>query len=173
MPDYDFTIIASGLNPAAEDFESRFYEAGCDDATIAFQNGHIIVDFTRTAETAAEAISSAVHNVRQAGAHVDRIEPDPMVSLSDIASRIGKTRQAISLYASGKRREGFPPPAMKVTSDSPLWRWTEIAQWLHAQNEISQDAVIFAEAVEQANAMMALEREEFSLFPQANKFMSL
>lgn len=162
MNEYEFTIIASGLNPEAEDFESRFYDAGCDDATVSFQNGHIIIDFARDAESITDALSGAVTCVRNAGAHVDRIEPDPLVSLSDIATRVGKTRQAISLYAKGKRREGFPTPAYKVTSDSPLWHWSDVAKWLFAQNEISRDEVIIAEAVEQANEIIDLEGEVFS-----------
>ena len=39
MKKYEFSIIASGLDPEAEDFEKRFYDAGCDDATISFQKG--------------------------------------------------------------------------------------------------------------------------------------
>jgi len=57
---FEFSIIASGLDPAAEDFEQRFYDAGCDDAAIAFQKGHIIVDFTREAKSVSEAIVTAV-----------------------------------------------------------------------------------------------------------------
>ncbi len=51
MKTHEFSIIASGLAPQADDFESRFYEAGCYDATLSFQKGHIIVDFAREAES--------------------------------------------------------------------------------------------------------------------------
>jgi hypothetical protein len=50
MRTHEFAIIASGLDPEAEDFATRFYDAGCDDATVSFQKGHIIVDFSRDAE---------------------------------------------------------------------------------------------------------------------------
>ena len=93
---YEFSIIASGLDPQAEDFEARFYKAGCDDSTISFQKGHIIIDFTRPAESIDEAISSAIEAVRAAGAHVDRVEPDPLVSLSEIAARAGMSRAAMT-----------------------------------------------------------------------------
>ena len=39
MKMHEFSIIASGLNPEAEDFETRFFDAGCDDATISFRRG--------------------------------------------------------------------------------------------------------------------------------------
>ena len=80
MKTFEFSIIASGLDPTAEDFEQRFYDAGCDDAAIAFQKGHIIVDFTREAKSVSEAIITAVRNVRATGARVVRVEPAPLVS---------------------------------------------------------------------------------------------
>jgi hypothetical protein len=33
MKIFEFSIIASGLDPEAEDFADRFFDAGCDDAT--------------------------------------------------------------------------------------------------------------------------------------------
>ena len=95
MTSYEFIVIASGLDPHAEDFESRFYEAGCDDATVSYQKGHIIVDFAREAECIDAAIASAVEAVKAVGAKIDRIEPDPLVSLSDIAARTGMSRAAM------------------------------------------------------------------------------
>ena len=41
MKKHGFTIIASGLDPSSEDFENSFFDAGCDDATIAFVKGAI------------------------------------------------------------------------------------------------------------------------------------
>lgn len=79
MKTYEFSIIASGLDPHADDFERRFYGAGCDDATVSFQKGHIILDFAREAKSFDEAVASAVDNVATAGATVERVEPDPLV----------------------------------------------------------------------------------------------
>lgn len=75
MKTHEFIIIASGLDPAQEDFLDRFYDAGCDDATVAFQKGHIIVDFARGAGSLDDAIASAVAAVKKAGAKVERVEP--------------------------------------------------------------------------------------------------
>jgi hypothetical protein len=74
MKEFEFCIIASGLDPESEDFEQRFYDAGCDDATISFQKGCIIVDFTREAGSIDEAIVSAMKAVETAGARVERIK---------------------------------------------------------------------------------------------------
>ena len=45
MKTFEFSIVASGLDPEAEDFADRFFNAGPDDATLSFQKGHIILDF--------------------------------------------------------------------------------------------------------------------------------
>ncbi len=151
MKKYEFSIIASGLNPESEDFEQRFLDAGCDDATISFQKGHIIADFAREADSVDAAICSALECVEKAGAHIDRVEPDPLVSLSEIAARTGLTRAAITQYSKGQRKENFPPPVAKVTSDQSLYDWSSVATWLYQHEKISRDEAIEAEAVKAAN----------------------
>lgn len=145
MKTFEFTIVASGLNHEADDFEDRFFEAGCDDATIAFARGAIILQFAREAESLANAIESAIQMVRSTGAEVERVEPDYLVSLSEIADRANLSKAAISLYAKGERGKGFPHPIARVTTESPLWDWTEIAGWLYENERI--DKVVFQEAV--------------------------
>jgi predicted DNA-binding transcriptional regulator AlpA len=154
MKTYEFSIIASGLDPAAEDFESRFYEAGCDDATVSFQRGHIIVDFAREAESIDVAIASAIEGVLTAGAKIDRIEPDPLVGLAEIASRTGMSRAAMTQYAKGQRGSGFPSPVAKITSESPLWDWATVARWLFFKQKLTREAAVEAEAVKQANEVI-------------------
>src|SRR3546814_13108815 len=106
MKTFEFSVIASGLDPHAEDFEARFYENGCDDALVSFQKGHIIIDFAREAETFAEAVALALENVAATGAHIDRLEPDTLVSLSDLANRANLSRAAIDRKSGGEGRGG-------------------------------------------------------------------
>lgn len=151
MKQFEFSIIASGLDPNGDDFETRFYDAGCDDATVSFQKGRIIVDFARDAASINEAIASAIDNVCAAGAEVDRVEPDPLVNLSDIAARTGLTRAAISNYAKGDRGKNFPAPVARVTSDTPLWDWPDVANWLVANKKLSIETAVIAGVVKEAN----------------------
>lgn len=155
MKTFEFSVIASGLDPNAEDFEARFYENGCDDALVSFQRGHIIIDFARDAETFAEAVASALENVAATGARIDRLEPDPLVSLSEIANRAHMTRAAITHYHKGLRCEGFPAPVARVTSESPLWEWSDVAKWLACNNKLSRAAAVEAEVLRQANYFVA------------------
>jgi predicted DNA-binding transcriptional regulator AlpA len=155
MKTFEFSVIASGLDPNAEDFEARFYDNGCDDALVSFQNGHIIIDFARDAETFDEAVASALENVAAAGAHIDRLEPDPLVSLAEIAKRANLSRAAITNYHKGNRGDAFPVPVARITSESPLWEWASVAKWLACNNRLPRAAAVEAETVQQANRAMA------------------
>ena len=106
---------------------------------------------TRLSTLLAAALTSAMAQVIQAGAVIDRIEPDPLVSLADIAHRTGMTRAAMTQYAKGQRGKNFPAPLVKVTSDSPLWDWAEVASWLAAKQKIGRDEVAQAKLVKAAN----------------------
>ncbi|PWE17277.1 hypothetical protein DDZ18_06200 [Marinicauda salina] len=152
MKAFEFSIVASGLDPRADDFEDRFFEAGCDDATIAFARGAIVLHFHREAESLSAAIRSARADVEAAGATVRHVEPDNLVSLTEIARRAGLTRSATSLYANGGRGRDFPPPVARVTSDGALWDWREVSAWLHRRGQLPIEDVRAAAAIGAANA---------------------
>lgn len=154
MKTHEFSIIASGLDHRADDFEQRFYDAGCDDATISFQKGRIIVDFSREAETLEEAISSAIEAVRSVGASIDRVEPDPLVSLADIAARSKMSRAAMTQYSKGQRGKAFPAPVARITSDSPLWDWAAVSHWLCSNHKLPPEAAFAAAVVKEANEVL-------------------
>jgi hypothetical protein len=154
MKTHEFTIVASGLDPEMEGYEDRFFEAGCDDATLSFQKGVIIAEFSREAVSFSKAVASAYQDVLRTGAKVERVEPDHLVSLSDIAERSGLTRQAISLYTKAERGSGFPNPIARVTSTSPLWDWLEVTEWLYAHDRIDREAVVNARIVKEANRFL-------------------
>jgi hypothetical protein len=158
MKEHQFTIIATGLDAGADDFEDRFIAAGCDDATIAFQRGVIVAEFDRAVRTYIGALVSAVRDVRRAGARVLHVEPDDLVNLSDIAARTGMTRAAISNFAKGERGKGFPAPVARVTTDTPLWDWVEVADWLHRTRRLDGRSVVQARVNEAVN--VAIEGDE-------------
>ncbi len=155
MKTYEFSIIASDLDPNADDFEARFYDGRCSDATVSFQRGHTIVDFAREAPSLEEAIASAVEDAIALGCKVERIEPDPLVSLAEIAIRTGMSRAAMTNYSKGHRGQNFPVPSIKITSESPLWIWADVAGWLYRNHKINREVAIEAEAVRQANKVLA------------------
>ena len=151
MKEYEFSIVASGLDHEADDFVDRFFEAGCDDATIAYSRGSIILSFCREAASLDQAIRSGLDNVRAAGATVERVEPDSIVNLAEIAKRAGLSRQALTNYAHRLRGDDFPRPIARITTESPLWDWPTVATWLVKHGRISAETAADAETFKAAN----------------------
>lgn len=154
MKVHEFTVIASGLHPETSDLANVFYAAGCDDASLSFQKGLIIVEFAREAPTFSSAVISAYDNVTATGARVERFEPDYLVSLADISKRTGLSRAALTHYHKGERGQNFPTPIARVTSDSPLWDWHAVAAWLCEHNKVGHEVVIQARVMKEANMVM-------------------
>ncbi len=167
MKTFEFSIIASGLDPNAEDFESRFYDAGCDDALVAFQKGHVIIDFARESDSPENAIASAIDDVTKTGAKVEHVEPDPLVSLTDIATRSGLTKQAITNYVKGDRGKDFPAPVARVASESSLWDWATVARWMFKNEKIERELAIEAEIFKEANS--AIREGQTNILDQLKK----
>ena len=155
MKTHEFTIIASGLDTEADDFENHFYGANCDDATVAVVKGKIVLEFAREARNFSHALMSAVADVQATGAKIERIEPDYLVSLSDIAERSDLSRSAISHYAAGNRDKGFPSPIARIATDSPLWDWVLVAKWMFLRRKISLGSLVAAKLVREANTAIS------------------
>lgn len=138
MNKYDFTFVVDA-DPHADDFEDRFIDAGCDDATFLLVRGAAAISFDRVAESYKDAVFSAYKQIMSAGSTVLRFEPDFLVSAVDIAERSGMTKQAIGLFGKGERRDGFPAPYLRLNSKSPLWDWVAVSEWLVANGKVSED----------------------------------
>jgi hypothetical protein len=73
MPEYDFTLILAG--DVGENADA-LYEAGCDDALLGSVDGCAYADFTRDADTFANAVGTAIRAVESvSGLRVVRVEP--------------------------------------------------------------------------------------------------
>jgi len=161
MKTFEFTIISTGLDPHSEDFEGRFYDAGCEDAAVSYQKGHILVDFAREAASLEDAVVSAVENVQATGAIVERVEPDPLVSLSDMAARSNMSRAAMTNYFKGDRGKDFPAPKARVTTDSPLWDWAGVSLWLYRHDRVTREVAVSAAVVSVANELIDCGERDF------------
>ena len=140
--DHDFTLVLSGITELTLEVQDALFEAGCDDATLSMRCSRPFLTFSRTAPTLKDALLSAISDVKKAniGAEVLRIDVCNLVTQSEIAHKIGRTRQLVHQYVTGERGPGgFPPPACNVSddADSPLWYWCEVAYWLYQNNMIT------------------------------------
>jgi len=146
MTNHEFTLIIEGQGGITEELENRIYDK-MDDCTLSCRGGVVFLTFDRESEHLDDAIISAMNDVCSTGNRVLRVDLCDLVSLSDIARRASLSRQRISLYASGQRSTGFPPPACNIHDDhAPLWSWCEVATWLVENQlmppEVSEEAYV-------------------------------
>ncbi len=147
---YQFTLILKNVDEDTPNLEDSLYKAGCDDALINFRNGTVYLDFDRRGTSFKETILVAIRDVESSSVHaiVANVAPENLVTISDIAKRLNKKRQVVSLWIKGERRKSitFPKPIMKLSDCSPLWKWSEVSQWLY-QNRIIDDKNIVNQAI--------------------------
>lgn len=160
--EHDFTLVLTGITELTDKVQDALFEAGCDDATLSARSGRCFLTFSRIAPSMKDAILSAIDNVRKAGIGADvlRVDYCNLVTQSDIARKIGKSRQLIHQYIVGLRGPGgFPPPACEITDGGELWLWCEVAVWLHENNMVREDVPRDAEHVEVINSVLEVERQ--------------
>jgi hypothetical protein len=129
MPTHVFTLV---LDRRPDDVElAAMLDAGHDDATFGVENGLPVAEFDREASALADAIASAVRDIEAAGLRVLRVLDQDLVTLADIANRIGRSRESVRRYATGERGGGsFPPPVNPGRDGTVFYRWSEVAPWL-------------------------------------------
>ena len=129
MTEYSFILAIDGN---VEKKIDELFDAGCDDALFGSIDGAHYADFDREAPTLGEAISSAIADVESVPAlRVRRVEPDDLVTMAEIAERLGRTRESVRLLITGDRGPGgFPPPVSHLRSRNRLWRWSDVASWV-------------------------------------------
>jgi hypothetical protein len=152
MLEHNFTLIIDG---DAETKIDALFEAGCNDATFGSIDGVHYAEFDREASTLGEAIFSAVANVESVpGLRVRHVEPDDLVTASEIAERLGRTRESVRLIIGGKRGSGeFPAPYSHLRCRNRLWRWSEVAEWV---GESSKEEATRAHFIAAVNALLEL-----------------
>jgi hypothetical protein len=129
-PKHEFTLVLAGVSKVSDAIEDALYMA-CDDALLVSGGGAVCLDFTRRAISFREAVTSAIKDVERAGFTVDHVEPDEFVTMAQIARRANRSRESIRQLVGGLRGPGgFPAPAANATQRSPIYRWTEVEEWL-------------------------------------------
>jgi len=137
MKTYHFTIVLEGLTNSSPFHEDKLFEAGCDDALLCAHGDTLYLEFDREAESAVQAMESAIADVKSAGASVRSIQEGGYSSKADIASFAGVTRAAINKYS--KNLAGFPSPVFGLDTRSPLYSLPEVAIWLYEHKKIERE----------------------------------
>jgi len=113
-----------------------------NDGSVMTGDGKTEIEFTREANSWAEAIGSAVRDVETvAGLRVSGAGQEDLVSVSDIAHRARRSREAARLWTTGQRGSGdFPAPRWQSPGGERFWSWAEVARWIQAKLNLAVDA---------------------------------
>jgi hypothetical protein len=162
--EFSFTLLLDGLNINDQESLDKIFEAGCDDATFGERDGVVIAMFDRDAETFVSALGSAIQSLESAieGIQVLRVEPEELVTVSEIANRTNRSREGVRLLFEGSRGEGnFPRPAAWLSDRTRLFHWGEVYRWFASgppcNNKIITEEWI-AEVTSTVNAMLTERR---------------
>lgn len=123
----DFKLARDDQDP--DELVGRLGAAGCDDSTIGIGvPGAIGMLFTREAESAQQAIISAIADVRRAlpDAELTEVSPD-LAGLSDVADLVGVSRQNMRKLMVN-HANSFPAPVHSGTTT--LWHLAAVLEWL-------------------------------------------
>jgi hypothetical protein len=138
MPSYNFTLIIEGADLQTDEAQEALFEAGCDDATFGVVDGVQFAEFDREAGSYGQALTRAMAAIQRTikGARVVHVEPDELVTISEIAERLDRSRESIRLLIAGERGPGdFPAPASHVRTRNRLWRWPDVLRWFATRYE--------------------------------------
>jgi hypothetical protein len=169
--EFDFTLVLDGVEEITTEIEDALFAAGCDDATVSMRFGRMYLTFSRLAVSLKDAILSAIKDVRASGigATVLRVDHCDLVTQSEIARRIQRSRQLVHQYISGSRGAGgFPAPACSISDGAPLWHWCEVAYWLWENNLIREADLREARDLTVINGVLELEHHR-QLSPDLTK----
>lgn len=132
--------------------------------------GHFI-GFERHADTFLDAVLGAIAQLIELGFEPLAVE-DEVVSMSDIAERVGRSRQSVSMLVNGQRGAGDFPLPVAGNVRSPLWHWADVAAWFdsHEGEEIvPQDRMRTIAAINGALARRVLVRERPTIIQEIER----
>ena len=140
MEAFEFRLKFSLADPIdnPDDFIGLLGDAGCTDALIGVgEIGRIALDFCREANSATDAVISALKEVMSVIPDAKLIEATPdLVGISDIASLIGVSRQNIRKVMLNNLST-FPPPIHE--GKSSIWHLENVLRWFDVGNRRNVD----------------------------------
>ena len=131
--EYTFTLKyrLSLEDQNVDDLIERLGAEGCDDALVGVgQPGRVALEFTREADSARDALQSALADVKRAMPTAQLFEAAPdFVGLSDVAQVVGVSRQNLRKLMLS-HAASFPAPVHD--GSTAVWHLADMLDWLHA-----------------------------------------
>ncbi|SEG32901.1 hypothetical protein SAMN04489712_104431 [Thermomonospora echinospora] len=143
MPNYDFELILS--RPLLEAELDPLFQRTYGNVTVAFVRDMQALRGNEQPGQAscrwqASSLSAAIMEVIEQleglgpvadapGLRVLSVEADPLLSMRDIAERVGRSLESVRLSIRGTRGPGNFPASETTSSGHRLWRWSRVAAW--------------------------------------------
>ena len=141
-----FNLRIRGIDPEGSKIHA-LESAGFDDSLLLLDNsgdgGNLEIERAGDPLT---VIREAIAAAERAGVQVIGIETPALVSCSEIAERVGRTRQSISQLVSGTRGPGNFPDPINLGARHQMWVWPEVAKWFDLPYD-ETDRIIASEAL--------------------------
>lgn len=158
---YLFTIAVEGVDLSDEAVVEALVSRDVE-VYPAVLAGTSTLTYRITAESSYDAVVEAIthfHSVSPAGA-VSRIELD-LVSISDIASRLGRARESVRAWVVGSRGpKDFPSPMTVIGDGIRVWDWPSVNQWLKRTGVEGHDEerLLSREEIDELNVLLVRRR---------------
>ncbi|WP_159941882.1 MULTISPECIES: AlpA family transcriptional regulator [unclassified Nocardiopsis] len=130
MAEYEFVFVTDGIS--LDDHDAVRVLSDGFDALVSSWNGTVRVSVAAPGPDAVSAARTLLERLHAAlpGVRLVRLDRE-FVGVSDIAERTGRTRQNVTQWIRGQRRDGVPFPAPEATvGRSQVWLWSEVNAWL-------------------------------------------
>jgi len=159
-----FTLPDKSIEPG--DYVETLAAEGCDDALIGIgQPGRIALNFDREAESAFDAVASAVAAVKRAIPDAELVEATPdLVGLTDVADIVGCSRQYMRKLMVNSSA-GFPAPLHE--GKSSIWRLSKVLLWLKNNKQYQIEDTLLE--VARINMQFNMARETHEIDPAMQK----
>jgi hypothetical protein len=129
MTEFTVAVVLEGIELSDNVLDRIFKDV--PDAVPSAVNGVVTVSAPVESADVMDAAKSLIETLRAAlpDAHIVRIDQD-LVSISDIASRTGRSRESVRLLVDGARGPGgFPAPTGVVGDSIRVWPWAVVTDW--------------------------------------------
>jgi hypothetical protein len=138
-------------------FEMTFHVEHVDDSLVDMliddyeatvgtdHTGYEFVTVLAEGDSFDHAARTMVTKLQCHGLRVRRLVPD-LLTRSEIAARLGVTRQAVQNWTSGRRQSGFPLAVNPVGGGA--WSWHDVWAWALSHGQLVDDGLRYPTQVE-------------------------
>ncbi|MGW1237594.1 MULTISPECIES: helix-turn-helix transcriptional regulator [unclassified Streptomyces] len=132
--EFEFSLIVDGISVDDDEAIATLYDNY--DALLVCQGGKSVIVISGEGVDAVQAAHAVIGSLKSTLPQVSvlRLDPD-LVGISDIAGRVGRTRQNVLQWVNGERvadrGNAFPQPE-GIVGRSHVWRWAEVNSWLNS-----------------------------------------